>query len=87
MFFDNCFVEIVQNLAGALRVGVCTNDYYKTIKYQLHHPELVFSQNDEQFQKYKHGTLVVTDPHAFNAFKNHYPKVTGNEYVVLHYTQ
>ena len=30
--------------------------------------------NDEQFQKYEHDTLVVTDPHAFNAFKNHYPK-------------
>ncbi|GIT70451.1 MAG: hypothetical protein Ct9H300mP28_02650 [Pseudomonadota bacterium] len=35
--------------------------------------------NDEQFQKYEHGTLVVTDPHAFNAFKNHYPKLTGND--------
>ena len=43
--------------------------------------------NDEQFQKYKHDTLVVTDPHAFNAFKNHYPKLTGNEYKLAHYTQ
>ena len=43
--------------------------------------------NDEQFQKYKHDTLVVTDPHAYNAFKNHYPKLTGNEYKLAHYTQ
>ena len=49
--------------------------------------EELAQHNDEQFQKYKHGTLVVTDPHAFNAFKNHYPKVTGNEYRVVHYTQ
>ena len=49
--------------------------------------EELAQHNDEQFQKYEHDTLVVTDPHAYNAFKNHYPKITGNEYKLAHYTQ
>ncbi len=43
--------------------------------------------NDELFQKYGHNHLLVTDPHAYNAFRNFYPEVTGNEYKVVHYTR
>jgi Fe-S oxidoreductase len=43
--------------------------------------------NGTQFEKYEHNKLVVSDPHAYNAFKNFYPKVTKKEYNVQHYTQ
>ncbi|ACF12604.1 protein of unknown function DUF224 cysteine-rich region domain protein [Chloroherpeton thalassium ATCC 35110] len=43
--------------------------------------------NDALFQKYPHNRLVVTDPHALNAFKKHYPAITGNELKAEHYTQ
>lgn len=49
--------------------------------------EELAEHNDSLFQKYPHKELVVSDPHAYNAFKNFYPKVTGNEYNVKHYTQ
>ncbi|MDH5804326.1 MAG: (Fe-S)-binding protein [Gemmatimonadota bacterium] len=48
--------------------------------------EMLAEQNIETFEKYEFDKLVVMDPHAYNAFKNHYPKM-GGEYNVLHYTQ
>jgi Fe-S oxidoreductase len=48
--------------------------------------ELLAEQNIKAFSKYEFGKLVVMDPHAYNAFKNHYPKL-GWEGEVLHYTQ
>ncbi len=48
--------------------------------------ELLAEQNIKAFQKYEFKQLVVMDPHAFNAFKNEYPRL-GWEGEVLHYTQ
>ena len=49
--------------------------------------EELAEHNGSQFEKYEHDKLVVSDPHAYNAFKNFYPKVTKREYNVQHYTQ
>jgi Fe-S oxidoreductase len=49
--------------------------------------EELATHNDQLFQRYRHNRLVVSDPHAYNAFKNFYPQVTGHEYQVQHYTQ
>ncbi len=48
--------------------------------------ELLAEQNIRAFAKYAFARLVVMDPHAYNAFRNHYPRLgwTGE---VLHYTQ
>jgi Fe-S oxidoreductase len=43
-------------------------------------------QNIETFRKYGVRTIVTTDPHAFNTFKNEYPDF-GLEAEVLHHTQ
>ena len=43
--------------------------------------------NHALFESNPHNKLVVSDPHAYNAFKNEYPKLTGVEYPVEHYTQ
>lgn len=48
--------------------------------------EMLAEENIATFNKYEFDKLVVMDPHAYNAFKNHYPKM-GGEYNVLHYTQ
>ncbi len=48
--------------------------------------EMLAEQNIKTFSKYAFKRLVVMDPHAYNAFKNHYPKL-GWEGEVLHYTQ
>ena len=48
--------------------------------------ELLAEQNIKTFRKYEFNRLVVMDPHAFNAFKNVYPR-HGWEGEVLHYTQ
>jgi Fe-S oxidoreductase len=48
--------------------------------------EMLAEQNIKAFSKYEFGRLVVMDPHAYNAFKNHYPGL-GWEGEVLHYTQ
>ena len=48
--------------------------------------EMLAEENIETFSKYEFKELVVMDPHAYNAFKNHYPAL-GGEYEVLHYTQ
>ncbi len=45
------------------------------------------NHNDALFEKHPHQTLLVNDPHAYNAIKKHYPKITGNERNVSHYTQ
>jgi Fe-S oxidoreductase len=48
--------------------------------------EMLAEQNIKAFSKYEFSRLVVMDPHAYNAFKNHYPAL-GWEGEVLHYTQ
>ncbi len=42
-------------------------------------------ENIKTFSKYKFNQILVTDPHALNAFKKEYPKL-GGEYDVIHYT-
>ena len=48
--------------------------------------EMLAEQNIRTFSKYAFDRLVVMDPHAYNAFKNHYPGL-GWQGDVLHYTQ
>ena len=48
--------------------------------------ELLAEKNGQLFDKYEFKEIVTTDPHAFNAFKNEYPKL-GINYPVKHYTQ
>jgi len=43
-------------------------------------------KNRRIFQRYQFNTIVTTDPHAYNAFKNEYP-TRGVSYPVQHYTQ
>ena len=45
---------------------------------------MLAEDNIATFAKYEFKQLVVMDPHAFNAFKNHYPAL-GGSYDVLHY--
>jgi Fe-S oxidoreductase len=42
-------------------------------------------ENIRTLKKYKFKKLMVTDPHALNAFKNEYPQM-GGKYDVVHYT-
>ena len=46
---------------------------------------LLLTEQSEKF-KYEFKRLLVTDPHALNAFKLHYPKL-GATYDVIHYTK
>ena len=48
--------------------------------------ESLAEDNIKTLGKYEFRRLMVTDPHAFNAFKKEYPKHGGN-YEVVHYTQ
>lgn len=48
--------------------------------------EMLAEQNIKTFSKYEFQRLVVMDPHAYNAFRNHYPGL-GWQGDVLHYTQ
>jgi Fe-S oxidoreductase len=48
--------------------------------------EMLAEHNIKAFSKYEFSRLVVMDPHAYNAFRNHYPRL-GWEGEVLHYTQ
>ena len=48
--------------------------------------EMLAEQNMKTLSKYSFDLLMVTDPHAFNAFRKEYPKL-GGEWKVLHYTQ
>jgi len=50
--------------------------------------EMLAEKNIKALGKYEFNQLVVMDPHAYNAFKNHYPALGGGgDYEVLHYTQ
>ncbi len=42
-------------------------------------------QNIKTLRKYKFNKIMVTDPHALNAFRKEYPKFDGN-FDVMHYT-
>ena len=48
--------------------------------------EMIAEQNIATLGKYEFKRMVTSDPHAYNAFRNEYPKL-GAEYPVQHYTQ
>ncbi len=48
--------------------------------------EMLAEQNISTLSKYEFETLMVTDPHAYNAFLHEYPKL-GGSYKTVHYTQ
>lgn len=48
--------------------------------------EMLAEKNGMAFSKYKFKEIITTDPHAFNALKNEYPKL-GISYPVRHYTE
>ncbi|MCY0907065.1 (Fe-S)-binding protein [Sulfobacillus sp. hq2] len=48
--------------------------------------EMLAEHNIKMLSKYTFNQLVVTDPHAYNAFLHEYPKM-GGEWPVQHYTQ
>jgi Fe-S oxidoreductase len=47
--------------------------------------EMLAEKNGKAFGKYEFNEIITTDPHAYNALKNEYPKL-GIEYPVRHYT-
>jgi Fe-S oxidoreductase len=48
--------------------------------------EMLAEKNGKTFSKYEFKEIITTDPHAYNAIKNEYPKL-GIEYPVRHYTE
>ncbi len=48
--------------------------------------EMLAEHNIKVLSKYAFNTVMVTDPHAFNAFRHEYPK-HGGDWTTLHYTQ
>jgi len=48
--------------------------------------EMLAEHNIAQFSKQQFKRIVTSDPHAYNALKNEYPRL-GGSYEVLHYTQ
>jgi len=48
--------------------------------------EILAEKNGKTFDKYEFGEIITTDPHAYNAIKNEYPKL-GISYPVRHYTE
>ena len=42
--------------------------------------------NIKQFKRYKAKKVLVTDPHALNAFRHEYPKLGGKFFETIHYT-
>jgi Fe-S oxidoreductase/predicted DNA-binding transcriptional regulator YafY len=48
--------------------------------------EVLAENNSQALAKYQFSQIVTTDPHAFNALLNEYPKL-GYSYPVQHYTQ
>jgi Fe-S oxidoreductase len=48
--------------------------------------EMLAEKNGRSFEKYAFNEIITTDPHAFNALKNEYPRL-GINYPVRHYTQ
>lgn len=47
--------------------------------------EELAEQNIETLKKYKYEKIMVTDPHALNAFRKEYPRY-GGDFDVTHYT-
>jgi len=48
--------------------------------------EMLAEKNGKVFSKYQFNTIITTDPHAYNAIKNEYPRL-GISYPVQHYTE
>lgn len=48
--------------------------------------EMLAEHNIKMLSKYIFNQIVVTDPHAYNAFLHEYPKL-GGDFKTLHYTQ
>ncbi len=48
--------------------------------------EMLADKNGKAFGKYKFNQIITTDPHAYNAIKNEYPKL-GISYPIQHYTE
>ena len=48
--------------------------------------EVLAEKNGKAFSRYEFNEIITTDPHAYNAIKNEYPRL-GIEYPVKHYTQ
>lgn len=48
--------------------------------------EVIAEKNNQAFSKYDFKEIITTDPHAYNAIKNEYPKL-GFSYPVRHYTE
>jgi Fe-S oxidoreductase len=48
--------------------------------------EILAEKNGKFFEKYQFNEIVTTDPHAYNALKNEYPKL-GISYPVRHYSE
>jgi Fe-S oxidoreductase len=48
--------------------------------------EMLAEKNGKVFSKYQFNKIITTDPHAYNAIKNEYPKL-GISYPVEHYTE
>jgi Fe-S oxidoreductase len=48
--------------------------------------ELLAIKNGQALRRYEFNQIFTTDPHAYNAFKNEYPKL-GISYPVRHYTE
>ena len=48
--------------------------------------ETLAAKNGQAFRKYKFNQILVTDPHAYNAFISQYPSL-GISYPVKHYSQ
>jgi Fe-S oxidoreductase len=48
--------------------------------------EMLAEKNAEAFSKYEFGQIITTDPHAYNAIKNEYPRLEIH-YPVQHYTE
>ena len=48
--------------------------------------EMLAEKNGKAFSKYQFNKIITTDPHAYNAIKNEYPKL-GISYPIQHYTE
>ncbi len=48
--------------------------------------EMLADKNGKNFSKYQFKQILTTDPHAYNALKNEYPRL-GVSYPVQHYTE
>jgi Fe-S oxidoreductase len=48
--------------------------------------EMLAEKNGQALSKYQFNEIITTDPHAYNALRNEYPKL-GISYPVRHYTQ